>query len=237
MRALRPGAMIVFISVWPVLKSLPQIGTPRSRASSLQRRDVDGQVGRAVRVRHALHERRIGVDHRRRDRRIVRLHRLLERLDRRVRRRRLACTPRSSRTRPSPAGRSRCSCLKRGCPRGAARPGRAWSCPFLTFVAVQPLDVALVEDRRHRLDRRAGSPRPARGARLAARPPCSRPRTRRPGSGPSAPKTRSSSFASGTNSLISGDRLSVRLPSRIVAHLRQRADRLRQPARTPRHRR
>ena len=28
MRALRPGAMTVFIHVWPVLKSLPEIGTP-----------------------------------------------------------------------------------------------------------------------------------------------------------------------------------------------------------------
>ena len=28
MRALKPGARMVFISVWPVLKSLPVIGTP-----------------------------------------------------------------------------------------------------------------------------------------------------------------------------------------------------------------
>src|ERR671927_526629 len=33
MRALSPGAMTVFIHVWPVLKSLPEIGTPRSFAS------------------------------------------------------------------------------------------------------------------------------------------------------------------------------------------------------------
>ncbi len=33
MRALSIGASTVFISVWPVLKSLPQIGTPRSLAS------------------------------------------------------------------------------------------------------------------------------------------------------------------------------------------------------------
>src|SRR5712692_3317482 len=32
-RALRPGAIIVFIKVWPVLKSLPQIGAPRSTES------------------------------------------------------------------------------------------------------------------------------------------------------------------------------------------------------------
>ncbi len=27
-RAFKPGAIMVFISVWPVLKSLPEIGTP-----------------------------------------------------------------------------------------------------------------------------------------------------------------------------------------------------------------
>ena len=35
MRALSPGAMIVFIHVWPVLKSFPEIGTPRLFASSI----------------------------------------------------------------------------------------------------------------------------------------------------------------------------------------------------------
>ena len=35
MRAFSPGAMIVFISVWPVLKSLPAIGTPRAFAISV----------------------------------------------------------------------------------------------------------------------------------------------------------------------------------------------------------
>src|SRR5437763_17080752 len=35
-RDLKPGARIVFINVWPVLKSLPPIGTPlRSASSSL----------------------------------------------------------------------------------------------------------------------------------------------------------------------------------------------------------
>ena len=35
MRALRPGARIVFIQVWPVLKSLPAIGTLRVFDSSI----------------------------------------------------------------------------------------------------------------------------------------------------------------------------------------------------------
>ena len=34
-RALNPGARMVFINVCPVLKSLPQIGTPCCRASSV----------------------------------------------------------------------------------------------------------------------------------------------------------------------------------------------------------
>ena len=34
-RALRPGAMIVFISVWPVFRSLPAIGDFVLRASSI----------------------------------------------------------------------------------------------------------------------------------------------------------------------------------------------------------
>ncbi len=41
MRALKPGARIVFISVWPVLKSLPPMGTPsRWASSSMQGRSV-----------------------------------------------------------------------------------------------------------------------------------------------------------------------------------------------------
>ena len=35
MRDFRPGAISVFMKVWPVLKSLPQMGTCRSRASSI----------------------------------------------------------------------------------------------------------------------------------------------------------------------------------------------------------
>ena len=34
-RALKPGARIVFISVWPVLKSLPPMGEPVFFASSM----------------------------------------------------------------------------------------------------------------------------------------------------------------------------------------------------------
>ena len=48
------------------------------------RREVAGQVGRAVGERHALLDGRVGVEHRRRDGRVVRVHRLLERLERPV---------------------------------------------------------------------------------------------------------------------------------------------------------
>ena len=41
MRAFRPGAMIVFIRVWPVLKSLPAIGTPLLARELRQGGDVD----------------------------------------------------------------------------------------------------------------------------------------------------------------------------------------------------
>ena len=34
-RALKPGASSVFMSVWPVLKSFPAIGTPRRAANSI----------------------------------------------------------------------------------------------------------------------------------------------------------------------------------------------------------
>ena len=59
--------MMVFIRVCPVLKSLPQIGT-RARVGQLdQGGDVDGQVGGAVRERDAELQRRVGVEHARRD--------------------------------------------------------------------------------------------------------------------------------------------------------------------------
>ena len=73
--------MTVFIIVWPVLKSLPPMGTPRSFASFDERRDVGGEVGRAVGERDALHERGVGVEHRRRDVDVVGLHRRLERFE------------------------------------------------------------------------------------------------------------------------------------------------------------
>ena len=78
-RALRPGAMIVLISVCPVFRSLPASGDFVSRRELDQRRDVGAEVRRGVRVRNAFVDRGIRVDHARRDRRIVLLEPALER--------------------------------------------------------------------------------------------------------------------------------------------------------------
>ena len=78
MRALSIGASTVLISVWPVLKSLPEMARPLRRGEVAQRRHVDGEVGRAVAERHALEQRGVGVEHRRGDRRVVGVDRRLE---------------------------------------------------------------------------------------------------------------------------------------------------------------
>ena len=86
-RAFRPGAMIVLISVCPVFRSLPASGDFVCAAQLDERRDVGRQIRRRVRVRNALADRRVRVDHARRNRRIVVLERALEARDARVRRR------------------------------------------------------------------------------------------------------------------------------------------------------
>ena len=78
MRAFSIGASTVLIRVWPVLKSLPQIGTPWSIASCNQRRDVDRQVRGAVGEGDAFHQRGVGVEHRGGDRCVVVAQRRLE---------------------------------------------------------------------------------------------------------------------------------------------------------------
>ena len=47
-RALRPGAMIVLISVWPVFMSLPHDGRAGLLRQFLQRRNLRAQVRRRV---------------------------------------------------------------------------------------------------------------------------------------------------------------------------------------------
>ena len=71
MRAFSIGPITVLIRVWPVLKSLPLIGILSFRGQVAQRGDVDRQVRRTVGERHALEDRRVRVEHRRGDRRVV----------------------------------------------------------------------------------------------------------------------------------------------------------------------
>ena len=52
-RALKPGARIVFISVWPVLKSLPPIGTPLRSASSIMHGRSQLRLGAPLAYGHA----------------------------------------------------------------------------------------------------------------------------------------------------------------------------------------
>ena len=78
MRALRPGARMVFISVWPVLKSLPQTGTRLLRGQLAQGRHVERQVGGAVGEGDAERQGGVGVDHARRDLVVVRRRARLE---------------------------------------------------------------------------------------------------------------------------------------------------------------
>ena len=153
MRALRPGAMTVFISVWPVLKSLPEIGTPFSlrelqRAPGMSTREVR----RAVAEGHALHDRGVGVEHGRRDRLVVVLHRLLELLERRVLRARLD----EDLGRRAPHDDDAVAAVLRLKSRMSCRSCSARSrlvLPFLTFGAVDARDVLVLEHGRHRLDR------------------------------------------------------------------------------------
>jgi hypothetical protein len=87
MRARSIGPMTVLMRVWPVLKSLPLMGTRFSmRELALERGDVDREVRGAVRERHAFQDRGVGVEHRRGDRGVVGVDRRFERLDRLVRR-------------------------------------------------------------------------------------------------------------------------------------------------------
>ena len=78
MRALRPGAISVFMNVWPVLKSLPQIGTLSIARQFEQRRNVGGQIRSAVGVGHAGLQRGVRVDLAGRDVGIVLLQPALE---------------------------------------------------------------------------------------------------------------------------------------------------------------
>ena len=183
----------------------------------MQRRRVDGEVGRAVAVRDALHD---------------------------ARPRRRASTARwSRRCSPSPSRTLDGGVLRAGLDEDLGRRapddrrgGRslllglevadvlaqllgevALGLALLDVGAVDARDVVIVEHRRHRLDGREEIRDAARDAASSSTPAFFAAVYASSGIGSQAPKTRSSSPASGTKSLISGDRLSVRLPRRIVA--------------------
>ena len=166
MRALKPGASSVFMKVWPVLKSLPQIGHVAVAGQLEQGRDVGGQVRRAVGEGHAALQRGVGVDLAGRDLGIV-----------------LAAGPFR---RPSSVwwtagglvedlggaapdhhqARRAVGLLEvAGCRPSAPRPCPSW-CPGLHVRAVEALHVVLVEDRLHGLDGLRAVPSPGRAVRF-----------------------------------------------------------------------
>ena len=146
-----PGAMTVFIHVCPVLKSFPTIGSFFCCASAIMRGNVDGEIGRPVRVRHIFHQRGVRVDHARRNRRIVRFERLFERLDRLMRGRFLhedfgAAAPHHHHAIEAVV-------LLEVADVGAKLLGKIFLVLALLDVrAVEPLHVTLIEDRGPRLD-------------------------------------------------------------------------------------
>jgi hypothetical protein len=76
-----PGAITVLIHGLARFEVLAADGQPLLLCERHHRGHVDRQVGGAVRERNVLHQRGVGVDHARRDRRVVGLERLLERVD------------------------------------------------------------------------------------------------------------------------------------------------------------
>ena len=162
--------MTVLMSVWPVLKSLPADRHLVLLRQLHHRRHVHRQVRRAVRVRHAFHQRGVGVDHRRGDRRVVRLEALLERLDRLVRRR-LGQEDLGAAA-PDHHEPVEVVVLLEGADVLAQLLGQvALVLALLDVRAVEALDVLAVEDGLPRLDGlelRAGSARAARSSRTPA---------------------------------------------------------------------
>ncbi len=137
------------ISVCPVLKSLPQIGAPVFFESSCNAGISTVRFGAPFANGNAFVQRGVGVDLRRRDRRIVLEQSLLEGLDRLVAWRLLEeDLRRSAPDHHLPVGLALerldvVAHLLRQIALGAAR---------LHMVAVQALHIVLAEDRRHRLD-------------------------------------------------------------------------------------
>ena len=150
-RALRPGAMIVLISVCPVFRSFPASGALVRAASGHECRNVSRQIRRGVRVRDAFTDRRIGVDHARGNLAIVFLERSLETLNRFVR----GCFGHEHFRAAAPDHNEPIQLVL-----GLESPNIGDDLlrqillvlPFLDVGAVEPLHVALIEHRRPRAD-------------------------------------------------------------------------------------
>ena len=137
------------MKVWPVLKSLPQMGAAFCLESSIMRRNIDGEIGRAVGEGHALAERGVGVDLRRRDAEVVVLEALFEGFDGLVNGRGLE----EDFGRAAPDHDHAIDGLLEGLDVGAHLVGEiALVLALLHVRAVEALDVVLIEDRGQRLD-------------------------------------------------------------------------------------
>ena len=78
MRVFSIGASTVLTSVWPVLKSLPQIGTSCSLASCVNAGVSKARLVRSIAIGTTFLDRGPGIEHRRSDVRIVAIHAGLE---------------------------------------------------------------------------------------------------------------------------------------------------------------
>ena len=208
--------MIVLISVCPVFRSLPASGDFGLRRELDQRRDVGGQVRRRVRVRDAFADRRVGVDHARRNRRIV-LPRARARSSRSIwcagdSVMKISVLPHQTITRRS----SSLSALNLRMSAIDLLGEILLVLALLDVRAVEPLHVPLIEHRRPRPDLSRARAGPARAAPARARRRSSPRRSSRPRRCPSRRTRDRRAPASGTTSLIFGERPSVRLPRRIV---------------------
>ena len=168
-RAFRPGAMIVLISVCPVFMSLPASGDFVRRGQLQHRRNVGRQIRRGIREREPFADRRVRVDHARRNRIVALLERLLEGRHAGVHRGLLhvdlgAAAP--DHHEPIAAVRL----LERADVGDHLLGQVALVLALLDVRAVEPLHVALVEHRRHRLDRFELRRAPARAAPAPSTP-------------------------------------------------------------------
>ena len=190
-----------------------------------QRRSVDAEIRRAIAERHALHDRGVRVEHRRRDRFVVLLHRLLELLDRRVLRAGLD----EDLGRRAPDDHDAVALVLRlevanVLPQLLGEIALGLS--LLDVGAVNARDVLVVEHRRHRLDRSSGNRRSARCPSPRARRLSSRRCSASSGIGSHAPNTMSSSVGERNEILDQRRALLGSLSEPDRRHLRQRADRL-----------